>query len=123
MSVAFIVATLLLSQISSHDIHLFFYIFFSLFKLFFHLFSKKKKKLFFSLLAHTPTVTFLPTFPFPFCLFIFPLLYRYTSLLFFIICLFFYFYTYFYISSNLSLFFFASLSPYYFTVILLSSFL
>ena len=53
MSVAFIVATLLLSQISSHDIHLFFYIFFSLFKLFFHLFSKKKKTLFLSIISHT----------------------------------------------------------------------
>ena len=54
MSVAFIVATLLLSQISSHDIHLFFFIFFSLFKLFFHLFSKiKKKPLFLSISSHT----------------------------------------------------------------------
>ena len=65
--------------------HLFiFYIFFSLFKLFFPLFSKKKKKLLFSLLVHTPIVTLLPTFPFLFYLFISPLLYHYTSFLFFI---------------------------------------
>ena len=67
------------------------------------LFKKKKKKLFFSLLVHTPTVTFLPIFPLLFCLFISPLFYCYTSLCFFIICLFFYFYTYCYTSSNLSL--------------------
>ena len=49
----------------------------------------------------TPTVTLLPTFPFPFCLFISPLFYRYTSFFFFIIFLFFYPF-YFYI--NLILF-------------------
>ena len=62
-----------------------FIFFFSLFKLFFPLISKKKKKLFFSLLVHTPTITCLSTFSFPLCLFISPLLYRYTSFLFFYI--------------------------------------
>ena len=80
----FIVATLLLSHINNHIIHLFFCIFFSLFKLFFPLISKKKK-LFFSLLVNTPTITCLSTFSFPLCLFISPLLYRYTSFLFFYI--------------------------------------
>ena len=47
-----------------------FYILFSLFKLFFPLFSKKKKKNFFPLLVHTPTITLLLTFPFLFYLFI-----------------------------------------------------
>ena len=45
--------------------------------------KKKKKKLFFSLLVHAPTDALLPTFSFLFCLFISPLLYRYTSFLFF----------------------------------------
>ena len=65
-----------------------FYIFFLIFKLFFLPFSKKK--LLFPLLVLTLTVTLLPIFHFPFCLFISPLLYRYTSFLFFIFWLIFY---------------------------------
>ena len=44
MKHSIIIVTLLLPHISSHVIHLFIFIFFSLFKLFFPLFSKKKKK-------------------------------------------------------------------------------
>ena len=44
---------LLLSHISSHIIHLFFYLIFPLFKLLYSPYlKKKKKKLFFSLLVH-----------------------------------------------------------------------
>ena len=44
MKHSIIIVTLLLPHISSHVIHLFIFIFFSLFKLFFPLFSKKKEK-------------------------------------------------------------------------------
>ena len=80
-SVALIFVTLLLNHISSHVIYLIF-IFSFLYLNFSSQYLKKKKQkknLFFSQLVHTPTVTFLLTFPFPFCLFISPLLYRYTS--------------------------------------------
>ena len=76
LNVTFIVATLLLS----HIIHLF-----SIFSFLYLNFSspyfqkKKTKKLFFSLLIHTPTVTLLLTFIFPFYLFISLLFYHYTS--------------------------------------------
>ena len=74
---------LLLSHISNHVIHLFF-IFSFLYLNFSSSYFQKKKKLFFSLLVHTPTtVTLLPTFLFPFCIFISPLLYRYTFFLIF----------------------------------------
>ena len=49
----FIVTTLLISHINNHIIHLFFCIFFSLFKLFFPLISKKKKTFFLPISSHT----------------------------------------------------------------------
>ena len=101
---------LLLSHISSHAIHLFFIFSFLYLNFSSPYFQKKKKNFFFfSLLVHTSTFTYLPTFPLLFCLFISPLLYCYTFLRFFIICPFFYFYTYCYTFSNIFLSFFLPL--------------
>ena len=84
-NIALIVVMLVLNHII---IHFFFFFFFSPFKLFFSLFSKKKSS---SPYQFTPTLTFLPTFPLSFCLFIFPLLsiYRYTSFFFLLFWFFF----------------------------------
>ena len=87
-SVAFIFVTLLLSHISSHIIHFFF---FPLFLNFYSSYSPKKKKLLFSLLV---TVTLSPTFTLLLCLFI-SLLFSTLPLLFFHYSLFFIFWLFF----------------------------
>ena len=82
-SVVFIVTMLLLCHISSHIINLFYIFSFLYLNFSSPYFQKKKtKKLFFSLLIHTPTVTLLLTFIFPFYLFISLLFYHYTSFIF-----------------------------------------
>ena len=100
------------NHINSHVIHLFF-IFSFLYLNFSSPYFQKKKTFLLPISSHT-YYYISSNFSLFFCLFISPLLYRYTSLHFFIICLFFYFYTYCYTSSNLSL----SLLPFYLYTIL-----
>ena len=89
-NMALIVVMLLLNHISSYIIHLFF-IFSFLHLNFSSPYSPKKKKKPSSPYQFTPTLTFLPTFPLSFCLFIFPLLsiYCYTSFFFLLFWFFF----------------------------------
>ena len=91
-SVPLIIATLL----SSHIIHLFFIFSFLYLKFSSPYFQKKKKKLLFSLLVHTPTITFFPTFlilflplylPTSLPLYFFPLFYILTLFLLILFCI------------------------------------